>query len=465
VSTAELALPLPARQSHNVTLAVLASSGVAYAFAQTMVAPALPEIGRDLGASPTASAWALTAFLLTGSVATPILGRVGDIVGKQRVLIYVLAVFAFGALIAGISESLPLLIAGRAIQGTAGAIFPLAFGIVRDEFPPDKTAHGLGLMSATFGIGGGIGLCLSGVIVDHLSYSWIFWFSFLVAVAALLLVWRFVPESPVRSAATSIDYKGAVMLSIGLTAILLAISEGRNWDWTSLAVLGLLVAGVELLLGWIWFELGERSPLIDMRMMARRGVWTTNLCAVLVGFGMFSLFITIPQFVSTPDGAGYGFGASVAGAGLYLLPSTLLMLVSGPAAGALAQRFGPRVPLIGGSLVLAASFAWLAALHDTPLQVLAGLTLTGMGLGCAFAAMPAVVVRAVDATETGVATGMNTIMRTVGGSVGSQVGAALITAHVAANGLPSESGYTKAFAVCAVVVFLGAIAATLTPTD
>jgi MFS family permease len=320
-------------------------------------------------------------------------------------------------------------------------------------------------MSATFGIGGGIGLCLSGLIVDHLSYSWIFWFSFAVALCALVLVWRFVPESPVRSAASSIDYKGAVVLAIGLTAILLAISEGRHWGWTSLTVLGLIVAGVEILLWWIWFEAGVRSPLIDMRMMARRGVWATNLNAVLLGFGMFSLFITIPQFVATPSRAGYGFGASVSAAGLYMLPSTVLMIVSGPAAGRMAQRVGPRLPLIGGSLVFAASFAWLALWHDTTLQVLAGQTICGLGLGCAFAAMPAVVVRAVDATETGVATGMNTIMRTVGGSVGSQVGAALITAQLASSGMPSESGYTKAFAVCAVVVLLGAGAAGLAPAD
>jgi EmrB/QacA subfamily drug resistance transporter len=455
--------PATPRQSHNVTLAVLAVAGLSYALAQTMIAPALPDVGRELHASPTATAWVLTAFLLSGSVATPVLGRFGDMFGKQRVLVWLLGLFAAGSLIAAVSHSLPLLILGRVVQGAAGAVFPLAFGIVRDEFPPEKTAQGLGLVSAVFGVGGGIGLVLSGLIVDHLAYEWIFWFTFVVALVALVLAWRCVPESPVRSAVTRIDYKGAALLSVGVTAILLAISQGRDRGWTSPEILGTGLFGFEVLLFWIGFELERDAPLVDMRMMSRRGVWTTNLTAIFAGFGLFGFFIMLPQFVETPASVGYGFGSSVATAGLYLMPATLMMLVAGPAAGAMAQRWSAKLPLIIGACSLTLGLAATALVHDTGPHVLIGSGLIGVGVGLTYAAMPALVVRAVDPTETGVATGMNTIMRTIGGSVGTQVAAALIAGHVSAAGVPEEAGYTAAFAVCAAVTVLGIGAALLVP--
>lgn len=210
----------PDRQHYGLTLLVLVSAALAYALSQTMVVPALPEIQRELGSSQTTTTFVLTAFLLTASVSTPILGRLGDMFGKERVLVLTLCAFAVGSLLAALSHSIAILIAGRAIQGAAGAVFPLAFGIIRDEFPPERVATGIGLISATFGIGGGAGLVLSGVIVDHASYEWIFWSALGAAALAIAATHLFVPESPVKAPA-KIDWGGAVRLGLGLTALLI----------------------------------------------------------------------------------------------------------------------------------------------------------------------------------------------------------------------------------------------------
>jgi EmrB/QacA subfamily drug resistance transporter len=448
----------PARQHYNVTLLVLATSALAYAFAQTMVAPALPEIQETLHTSTTSVTWVLTIYLLTASVATPIVGRLGDMFGKERMLLVALGFFGLGSLVAALSHSIGLLVAGRAIQGVGGAVFPLAFGIIRDEFPPRKVATAIGLISATFGIGGGAGLVLSGVIVDHLPYEWIFWFALAVVVVAIVATVLFVPESPVKSPA-KIDWAGAAMLSAGLGCLLLALSEATRWGWGSAQEIGLLAAGAVITLVWVWFEMRVPEPLVDMRMMRRRAVFTTNVVALLIGFGMFGSFIIIPQLVQLPRSTGFGFGASVTEAGLFLLPSTAVMLFAGPVAGLVGTRFGSKVSLLAGTLFAALSFAFLSAEHEHRWAVYCATALMGLGIGFAFASMANLIVEAVDQRETGVATGMNTIMRTIGGSIGGQVSATILASHTAA-GLPTSSAFTIAFAVSAAVVVI-AFAATL----
>jgi EmrB/QacA subfamily drug resistance transporter len=447
------------RQHHNVTLAVLAVAALSYALLQTMVAPALPAIQRELDTTTTAVTWVLTVYLLTASIATPVLGRLGDIFGKERMLVVVLGVFALGSLVAALSHSIEMLVAGRAIQGAGGAIFPLAFGIIRDEFPAERVATGIGLISATFGIGGGGGLVLSGLIVDHLSYEWIFWFGFVVVVLAIVATHLWVPESPVKAPAR-IDFAGAALLSAGLVCLLLALSEGGRWGWGSPEIVGLFAAAAAILAAWVWFEQRTREPLVDIGLLRTRAVWTTNLTAFLTGFGMFGSFILIPQFVQTPESAGYGFGADVTAAGLFMLPSAVVMLVAGPLAGTLAGRVGSKVPLMIGTAATAVSFALLAAAHSEPWQVVVGVTLLGLGIGMSFASMANLIVEAVPQTQTGEATGMNTIMRTIGGAFGAQLAAVIVAEHVTAGSVfPSESGFTTAFVVGAVALTLALAAA------
>jgi EmrB/QacA subfamily drug resistance transporter len=450
------------RQHHGLTLAVLAVAGLSFALLQTMVAPALPAIQHEYGASTTAVTWVLTVYLLSASIFTPVLGRLGDMFGKERLLVIVLLVLAAGTLIAALSSSLELLIAGRAVQGAGGAIFPLAFGIIRDEFPLERIGAAIGLISATFGIGGGAGLVLAGVIVDHLDYTWIFWLSLVVILGAVVATHFFVPESPVKTPAR-IDWGGAALLAAGLGSGLLGVSEGNGWGWGSAPVLALLAASAVLLVAWGRYELRVAEPLVDMRMMRLRGVWTTNVTGLMVGFGMFGSFLLVPQLVEMPAAAGFGFGASVTQAGLFLLPSAAVMLFAGPFAGWLGGRLGPRTPVLIGISLVTLGFVQLAVLHDAHWHIYLNSVITGAGIGLSFAAMATLIVEAVPQTQTGIATGMNTIMRSIGGALGAQVSASIVGAHVTASGLPTESGFVTAFLVSAGALALAFAAALLIP--
>jgi EmrB/QacA subfamily drug resistance transporter len=436
----------------------LAGAGLAYSLAQTMVVPALPDLQHELHTDPANATWLLTVFLLTAAVATPLLGRLGDMYGKERWLLISLGVFGVGSLVAALGSSLLVLVIGRAIQGAGGAIFPLAIGIIRDEFPPERVAAGIGTISATFGIGGGVGLVLAGVLVDHFSVAWIFWVSVVTTAAAAFAVWRYVPESPVRVSAR-IDWVGGVLLSLTLLALLLPISEGNTWGWGSARVLGLFAAAGLLGVAWGRWELRTVDPLVDLALMRTRPVWTTNVAALAIGLAMFGSFVLIPQLVQTPpSAAGYGFGASVTESGLFLLPSAFVMLWAGPLSGRLGTRYGSRLPLALGSVAACLSYAWLAVAHDARIDIYLASALLGLGIGLAFAAMANLVVEAVPVEVTGVASAINAIMRQIGGAIGAQVAAAIVTASYVAGGqYPAESGFTGAFtmsAVASAVAFL-----------
>ena len=431
------------RTHPNLTLAVLALGGLAYALLSSAVVPALPTMRADLGTSETGITWLLTGYLLAASVGTSILGRLGDMYGKERLLLWTLVILAGGTLLAAVSSSLALLIAARFIQGAGGGIFPLAYGIVRDEFPAEKVAGGIGMLSAILGIGGGLGIVLSGVILERLDYHWLFWIPLVAVVAAALATWRFVPESPVRTPG-KVNWLAAALMTVGLSALLLAISQTTTWGWASAKTLGLAAFGVLVSLAWIAVEVRSREPLIDMAMMRVRGVWTTNSAAFLLGVGLYASFVVFPQFAQLPASTGFGFGASVVVSGLYLLPATVGMTILGLRAGPIAARFGSRNALLAGTLFATASFAMLALAHEHPFDLLVAAALLGVGIGLAFAALGNLIVQAVPAEQTGVASGMNNVMRTLGGALGGQLSATFIADNMA-KGLPTVTGFTDTF--------------------
>ncbi|HZO95776.1 MAG TPA: MFS transporter [Gaiellaceae bacterium] len=445
----------PNRPHYNLTFAILAVAGIAFALLQSLVAPALGAIQTDLHTSTTAVAWIITGYLLSASVATPVVGRLGDMFGKKRMLVVTLAIVAAGTLVAALATKVGVLIAGRVIQGAGGAIFPLSFAIIRDEFPRERVATGIALISGILGVGGGLGIVLAGPITEHLSYHWLFWFPLgavaLAAVAAQVVI----PESPIRSPGR-IDWAGGALLSAWLVALLVGVSEAPSWGWGSPRVLGLFAAAAVLLVLWVRVEGAVDGALVDMRMMRLHGVWTTNLTGLLLGFGMYSSFVLIPEFVELPSSGGLGFGASVTEAGIFLLPSTVAMLLVSPLAGRLSNTVGSRVPLVAGTALTAAAYAFLAAEHGSPWNVYVSTGLMGAGVGFSFGAMANLIVEAVRPEETGVATGMNTIVRTIGGALGSQVSASIVA-------VASDSAYTTAFAVSAGAVLVSVLASLSVP--
>ena len=442
---------------------MLLLAGVSFALSQTLVIPALPEIARDVNASPAAASWILSGFLLSASIATPIVGKLGDVYGKGRVLTLVLLLFSLGGVVCALAPSIGVLIAGRVIQGVAGGVFPLAFGIIRDTFPRERMASGLGLVSAIIGIGAGIGLPLSGVIADNLGVSWLFWIS-LVALPAALAAHRLVPASPL-SRRVRIDWVGAALLSGALGAVLLAVTEANDWGWGSAQIVGLFAAGALLLGIWLRVESRMPEPLIDLGLLRRRAVATTNLTGLLVGFALFSSFLLIPQFAQAPTRSGYGFGYSVTKAGLLLVPAAICQLVAGPLAGALGARIGFRTTLATGAGLATLAFISLVLEHSHPWQFMVAAGLLGTGVAFSFASMANLIVGAVPQSEVGVATGINTIMRTVGGAFGAAIATAILTGHtIAGTSLPSESAYTTAFVMSAVGGVFAIAAALLVPT-
>jgi EmrB/QacA subfamily drug resistance transporter len=445
----------------NVILSVLLVAGLAYAILASAVIPALPTIEHDLNTTETGVAWVLTGFLLSASVGTAIIGRLGDMYGKERLLVWTLLVLAAGTFLAAIATSLAVLIVARVIQGVAGGIFPLSFSIIRDEFPSHKVAGSIGLISAVLGIGSGFGLVLGGVIVEHLSWHWLFWLPLVVTLVAAVCTWRFVPESPIRSPGR-VNWLAATLMSVGICLVLIGIAQTTVWGWGGAKTIALLAAGALVIAAWIWVEVHSREPLIDMAMMRIRGVWTTNLVAFLLGAGMYASFIVYPQFAQLPRSTGFGFGASVVVSSLYLLPAALSMGVLGAVAGRVAYRFGSKPALVAGTAVTAISFIWLAVNHHHPYDMLISAALLGIGIGLAFAALGNLIVQAVPPSQTGVATGMNTVMRTLGGALGGQLSATFIVDHQA-HGLPTVTGFNDTFVMAAGFLIVCVLAGLLIP--
>jgi EmrB/QacA subfamily drug resistance transporter len=461
------------RQHYNVTLAILTIAGTAYALQQTMVIPALPALQRELHTTTTWVTWVLTALLLVASVSTPILGKLGDQYGKERLLVISLALFFVGCAGAAAAWNIWALIFFRAFQGLGAAVFPLSFGIIRDEFPREKVGVGIGLISAVFGVGGGFGIVFSGLIVDNLSWRWLFIFGAIPVAIAAVLVHRFVPESPIKTP-SRVDLLGGVLLSGGLVCLLVALTEGESWGWTSARIAGFFAGAAVFLALWIVAELRVPEPMVDMSVFVRRQVLFTNICALITGFAMFGTFVLIPNFVETPRGLPadtarllhYGFNASATKAGLYLVPSSFALLFAGPAAGLIGRRTGFKWPLAAGMLLSGISAGMLALWHEQPWQVLVAMPILGTGVGFAFAAMATLITEAVRPTETGIATGMNTVMRTVGGVIGGEIGAAILSAHlIPGTSVPGIRGYEVAFAIAAAAALVGVVVAVLvTPT-
>jgi EmrB/QacA subfamily drug resistance transporter len=451
------------RTHYRVTFAVLSLGVAAFALLQSLVIPVLTTVQHQLHTTQDTVTWVLTAYLLSASIMTPILGRIGDMIGKERVFVATLIALSVGSLMAALAPSIAVMIVARVIQGIGGGMIPVAFGIIRDEFPAEKVAGAVGSLASLTAVGAGLGIVLAGPIVNALDYHWLFWLPLILTIVAAVSAVLFVPESPVRTPGR-ISWLPAVLLSAWLVALLVALSEAPTWGWASERVTGLLAGAVVLAAAWILAELRAATPLIDMKMMRRTAVWTNNLVALLIGLGMYATFAFLPEFVQTPSAAGYGFGASITRSGLMLLPSTITMFITGQFAGRLTRQFGGKALVIAGCLCGSVAMTILAFAHRQEWEIYLSGAIMGVGFGLAFSAMSALVVAAVPSSQTGVASGMNANIRTIGGSIGAAVMASIVTSRLEPSGLPKESGYTIGFAVMAAGLVLAALAGLLIPS-
>ncbi|WP_319433786.1 MFS transporter [Mycobacterium sp. RTGN5] len=436
-------------QRPGLLIATLSVVALTVAVLQTGVVPVLGVISRQLNASPVDVSWAVTANLLAAAASTPLIGRLADLYSKKRVLLAVLVVVLGGSLLAALTSSLPLLIVARVLQGASYALYPIGVSIMREELPADRLMRAMAVLSGSLGFGGGMGLVVTGLLMrGDAGYRRVFWlttaFTVLVIVAVLLVV----PGRP-RSTEGTVDWAGAAGLALGLSAVLLAITQGHAWGWGSAGTIGSLGGGLVVLGIWWWWERRCRQPLVSTTMLSRRPILLTNLATVLVGTGLYFAFLGLTDFVQAPAGSGYGFGASVLGASVvFLLPGALAGFLTAVASGRYIDRFGARTVLLVGAATGVAGFVLLATLHDQPWQVIAAGVLANAYISLAYGALPALVVREVDADETGVATSMNAIARTIGSSIAAAIVAVLLGRSQ--HGHTPESSFTIIFALGAI---------------
>jgi MFS family permease len=402
----------PPDPASGALAAVLGLTALTWAIGQTSLVPALPEIGRELGVGPSGVAWTLTAYLMMAAISTPLLGRIGDQVGRRRMLLVCMAALTIGSLVAAVAPSLGVLIAGRVVQGIGAGVFPLCFAILRNTLPPDAAARSVGTISALVGAGGGIGLVAGGLLADSGSFRYIFWGTAAMSVLVWGAVRIVVPDS--RGATGGrIDVRGGLVLAVGLSAALLAISRTGTAGWTSAQTLGLLALAALVLAGWWILEARTAEPLADLASLTDPIVRMGNLATLLIGFGVFGSFILIPELAQAPTSTPYGLGLSATLAGLLLVPGSIVMLVLGRVSGALGRRYTPRLPLAAGGAIAAVGLALTAVSHAGWPALVGFGTLLYAGMALSFAAMPNLVLQAVPVHRTGEATGFNALVRLV----------------------------------------------------
>ncbi|MYQ44641.1 MFS transporter [Streptomyces sp. SID4985] len=448
----------PTPRAGGALVPVLAFAGIVVAVMQTLLVPVIKDLPQLLGTEPSNATWVLTSTLLSGAVATPIMGRLGDLYGKRRMLVLSLAVMVAGALVSALTSQLIVMIVGRTLQGFAMGAIPLGIGLMRDMLPREKLGSAMALMSSSIGVGGGLALPAAALVAQHTDWHVLFYGAAGLGVLAIALTLLVVPESPAR-AEGSFDLLGALGLSAGLVLLLLPVTKGSDWGWASGTTLGLFGAAVAVLLLWGVYELRTAAPLVDLRTTARREVLLTNLASIMVGVSFYVVSLVLPQLLQLPTATGYGLGQSMVVAGLCVAPLGLTMMFTAPVYARLSARYGPRTTLLIGLLVIAVGYAGGLGLMHAAWQTIITSVVLGAGIGLAYSSLPALIVGAVPASETGAANGLNTLMRSIGTSVSSAVIGMVLanTAQPIGGGLaiPTMHGFRVSFLIATAAVLVG----------
>ncbi|MFJ6566751.1 MFS transporter [Streptomyces sp. NPDC091292] len=445
---------------------VLAFAGIVVAVMQTLLVPVIKDLPELLSTTPSNATWVMTSTLLAGAVSTPIMGRLGDLYGKRRMLLSSLAVMVVGSLTAGFTSDLLVMITGRALQGFAMGAIPLGIGLMRDALPREKLGSAMALMSSSIGVGGGLALPAAALIAQHLDWHALFFSSAVLGVISILLTLRVVPESPLR-APGRFDLPGALGLSAGLVLLLLPVTKGSDWGWGAPLTLGLFGAAVAVLLGWGVMELRVKAPLVDLRTSARREVLLTNLASVMVGVAFYAVSLVLPQLLQLPASTGYGLGQSMVVAGLCVAPLGLTMMLMAPVYGRLSSTYGPKVTLILGMLIIAIGYGAGIGMMTAVWHTVVISVVLGAGIGLAYSSLPALIIGAVDPSETGAANGLNTLMRSIGTSVSSAV-IGMVLARTATQvgpvAVPTLHGFRLSFLIATGAVMGGLVFAAFLPS-
>jgi MFS family permease len=432
-----------ARRRH-LLVPTLVFVGTVTAIVSSLGAPLIPTIARSDHVSLSSAQWLLTAALLTGALATPVMGRLADGPRQRSVIVMALGTVLAGCVIAALSHDFVVTVVGRGLQGVGLGLLPVTMAIARRNLSFEHAGRAIATLSITVAVGAGIGYPLTGLIAQFFDISAAFWFGAVMVVAAIGLSLVVLPP---RSEATAraFDVIGAVALSLVTIGVSLVLSEGAGWGWTSSRTLVILGISLIVLVIWIRHELRQADPLVDLRQVRNRSVLTADISGLLMCVAMYLFLPVVVEFVQIPVATGYGFGVSVVVSSLVLVPLSVGTFVASRCLRAYERRFGSRTMIPLGAVIFAAASLFFALDHRALWQAFAASGLVGIGVGLTFAAMPGFIVRAVPPHETGSAMGFYQVLRNIGLSIGSALAAAILTTYTQrGQGLPSIDGFRTA---------------------
>jgi len=436
---------------------VLLSLGAFIAVVSSLGAPLIPTFARDLDVSLQSAQWALTVTLLVAAVTSPLIGRLGDGRHRNDVILGCLATVAVGSVLSALATTLPVLIAGRALQGVGIALAPLTMAAAREHLTPGRARSTIAALSVVGAAGAGLGYPISGLIAEHFDFSVGFWAACVVALACLAATAIVVPRPAEPPQGRRLDLLGALIIAVGLIGILIAFEKAPDWGWLAGPTVGLIAGGLVLLAVWAWHELRTPDPLVDLRLIRHRAVLTADVTGLALGLTMYASLVIVVQFVQTDD---VGLGETIFISGFTLTPLAITSSVSTRALPWLERHVGIRNVIPLGAIVTAAACVFFSLTSTALWQILVMMAFVGLGLGLTFGAMPLLVVTAVPAQETGSALGFYQVSRFVGMSMGSGLGISLIRAF-GDHGTPTLHAFRAAELVCAGIALSAAAAAWL----
>jgi MFS family permease len=437
----------------RVLIAVLCFGGLLASFMQTLVIPIVGRLPAYLDTTSDNASWVITATLLTAAVATPIAGRLADMFGKRRVILVCIGAMVVGSVICAMTSMVVPMIIGRGIQGLAMGLIPCGISLLRDKLDPARIPGAIATMSATLGVGGAIGLPVAAWITQSFDWHVIFWTSCGLAVFTFVLVFTLVSESDSRSPGT-FDFVGAAGLTAALVSLLLALSKGSTWGWSSGLTVGLTIFGLVTFAVWGWFELRTKTPLVDLRTSRQPVIVMTNAVSVLVGFSLMAIGLAAPQLLQIPHIPGvvdYGMGQTILATGLILAPGGLMMMLFSPVSARMNIKIGPKITLLIGAVVITVGYAMSVFMMSEPWQIFVCNMVVSTGVGIGYSAMPALIMSAAPLHQMAAANSLNSLMRSIGTAIASALLATILAGSVIDLGggqhVPTESAFRLVFII------------------
>ncbi|MGE0741737.1 MAG: MFS transporter [Hyphomonadaceae bacterium] len=443
------------------TIAILMLAESVSALEVTMIYAALPKMSA-LFDDPSMAGWLLTGFMLASAASAAICGRLGDMYGRRRVLMWVLAAATLGSVVSAVSADPLWIIAGRTIQGVSGAILPLCYGLARERLAPTSVGLGVGFVGGTATICAGAGLILGGIITDYADWRLIFQICAVLGVLAIIAV-SLLKDDEKRAHVASNDLLGGLLFVPAVFAALLAITYASRWGWSDPRILGLTAAGVLLLGAWVWRELSVASPLIDVRLFATPAIGLGNLIFAALGVGVMQAGFLVSVFGQQDLATGAGLGLSATIVGFLLLPSNAIGAITSPFVSKLTDRIGARGAIMIGAAIMSASYLVLASFNTSVPIVVLMLTIQGVGLSLIYISVPIAVIGAAPADRTSEATGLLSVTRAAAMGIGAQIIATLLFAGGGHDQAPSADDYQRTFLYVAASVACVILAAMLLP--